>query len=151
MWLSRKHTESSGTRRGGTEPGSSEGVGAGACPRTDGTSRTGGRRPASPICVRQAGRTRQRTTNNEGDVIAQRQRRFVDSRTVTQRSHSERKHSVERQWHKGITSVGTKPTFLPGRARLVFQSVVGAIASTGPMLGSICVIESHSLPTGSSE
>lgn len=37
-------------------------------PRTVGTSRTGGRRPASPICVRKTWRTRQRTTNNEGTL-----------------------------------------------------------------------------------
>jgi hypothetical protein len=37
-------------------------------PRTVGTSRTGGRRPASPICVRITWRTRQRTTNNEGTL-----------------------------------------------------------------------------------
>ena len=46
---------------------------------------------------------------------------------------------------------GHQTDFPPRTARLVFQSVVGAIASTGPMLGLICVIESHSLLMGSSE
>lgn len=40
---------------------------------------------------------------------------------------------------------GRQPTFLSGWTRLVFQSVVGAIASAGPLPGSICVIESHSV------
>ncbi len=59
--------------------------------------------------------------------------------------------AVEEPMLNKIFQRGHQTDFPPRTARLVFQSVVGAIASTGPMLGLICVIESHSLLMGSSE
>jgi hypothetical protein len=102
-------------------------------PRTVGTSRIVGRRPASHFCVRKTWRNRRRTTNNEGTLSHS--FNAGDSRTVTQRSHTERKHSVARRRHKGITSVGTKPIFLPGRPGLYSRAWSERSPRLGPCSG----------------